>query len=146
MILVAQTLSGSLEQRVMLRHTKRYVIGSIIPYLLMVNAPSGNFVFKVLKDSLEIFSHTFPSANNKTSLGITDNFAHVYFPIVPDDLQLEQGEYVFRLESDYSPTFTSFLAWIQQHEDIQNEIDYTPSGDQENPLTVRLKILRKGII
>ena len=146
MILVAQTLSGSLEQRVMLRHTKRYVIGSIIPYFLMVNAPSGNFVFKVLKDSLEIFSHTFPSANNKTSLGITDNFAHVYFPIVPDDLQLEQGEYVFRLESDYSPTFTSFLAWIQQHEDIQNEIDYTPSGDQENPLTVRLKILRKGII
>ena len=73
-----------------------------------------------------------------------DGFAHVFFPIVPNQpLHLDRGTYSVELSAaGYTATESSFIGWIQQHEDLNNLLDYVPSGDDQNPLALRIKIIR----
>lgn len=144
MKLLAQSLYTELNQVVRFSLEGTYIVGSIAPYIAMVNNPSGTFTFSILKNSEVIYSSNFTSADIKTKLNTTNNHAHIYYPFTPN-IKIKKGLYTFRLSaSSYSPTSTSFLGWIQQHENIQVPMDYTPSGDWDNSLTFRIKLLKEG--
>jgi len=110
----------------------------------MHNAPAGTFTLAIKRGSETAFSASFTSADIKTSLATANNFAHVFFPIVPSQpFHLDRGTYSVELSATgYTATDASFLGWIQQHEDLNNILDYVPSGDDQNPLALRLKRIR----
>jgi hypothetical protein len=137
---LTQNLSYSLEQRVQL--------GAIIPYLYMHNAPSGDFFFEIAKNNGEFnYIKQFNSNDIKTALNTTDNFAHVFFPIVPETpIFLEKGDYSLWLWAEnYVYNRNSFIGWIRQHENLNNSLSNTPSNDAENPLAFRLKVFKGGL-
>ena len=141
-----QTIVASIEQEFKL-DPNRYHIGSLAPYLYMHNAPAGVFTFTLLKGLDILFSKTFTSADIKSSLSTVNNYAHVFYPIIPDHpVQLSGGTYTARIStSGYSPTNSSFMAWIQQFEDLNNPYDYVLEDDNRLPLALRFKVLTEGI-
>lgn len=149
--LLIETLDAvdPLVQQFRLSLDTRYVIGAFIPYLYMHNAPNGIFTFSLLNaDDVTVFSQSFTSADIKASLNTLNDYAHVFFPVVPSTpMILEKGLYTAKLQASggYDQMANGFLAWIKQHEDLNNELDYTPSIDLQNPLALRLKILKQGI-
>jgi hypothetical protein len=148
--LLIETLDSvdPLTQQFRLSLDTRYVIGAFIPYLYMHNAPNGIFTFEILKSGITVFQKSFTSADIKASLNTTDDYAHVFYPVVPaTPMILEKGEFTAKLQASggYDHMANGFLAWIKQHEDLNNELDYTPSIDLQNPLALRLKILKQGI-
>lgn len=149
-LLIETIESGGLEQEYRLALETRYNIGSIIPYLYMHNAPAGVFTLEVLVNAVSVFSQTFTSASIKASLPTVNDYARIFYPVVPiNPLQLERGLFSVKISGDAaylaSYSSSSFLAWIKQHEDLSNDLDYTPSTDLENPLALRLKVLNQGI-
>lgn len=146
-LLVEELGSVDLEQEIRLERSDRYHIGALSPYIYMHNSPSGTFTITLKRGIETIFSKSFTSAEIKTALGTTNNYAHVFYPIIPDNpIQLESGLYTVVLSSSgYSKTISSFLGWIRQHEDLNNTLDYVPDSDFQNPFAIRLKILDRGI-
>lgn len=146
--LVVNPIGASLEQEFTYNLNDRCHIGAFYPYIVMIGSPLGTFTCELTKGGVEIFSKTFTSALIKLSLSTTDNYAHAFYPIIPDaPIQIEKGTYKLKIStSGYTETATSYLGWAQQFEDIQNEMSYTPSGDNQNSLAFRLKIYREGIL
>jgi len=145
--LVSQTLETELVQEIRFNLSTRLHLGAMIPYLFMFNSPDGVFTFNLLKGVQTIFSKSFTCADIRASLSTMDDYAHVFYPIIPDDLiQIENGLYTFKLTaSGYTNTQASFLGWIQQHENIQNEMDYIPKNDEANSFAIRFKEYKEGI-
>jgi hypothetical protein len=142
--LVLQKLETSLDQVVRFSEGRRYNIASIMPYLLMVNAPTGTFTFSIVKGSRTIVSKTFNSNLIKTSLDTSNNFAHVFYPIVfSNPLFLEEGDYIFRLSTDTTPTELSYMGWIQAYENKQNESIIPPDSDLRNSFSFRIKFFNR---
>lgn len=137
-------LVTELEQSFRLSLNERYSIGAVIPYLYMHNAPAGTFTFSLLSGATVLTSKSFTSADIKASLETPDNYALVFYHVIfSDPVQLDAGTYTARLSaSGYSKTPSSFLAWCQQHEDLNNQLDYVPANDLANPLAMRLKTYR----
>ena len=142
--LVCQTLVSTLTQEIRFSQDVRYCIGSIAPYLYMHNSPAGAFTLSIKSGATTVFSQSFSSNDIKASLNTTDNYAHVFYPVVPSSpLHLERGTYSVELSaSGYASSNSSFLAWVQQHEDLNNLLDYTPVSDEQNPLALRIKRIR----
>ena len=142
--LVCQKLISSLNQEIRLANDVRYNIGSISPYLLMFGAPVGTFTLKISENSLPLCSKSFTSADIKTSLNTLHNYAHVFYPVIFDNPAfLERGTYDVTLSaSGYTPSSSSFIGWIQQHEDLNNILDYESFTADKNPLALRLKVYR----
>ena len=147
MIVLVNKLTTILEQEVDYTLNKRAHIGAIYPYIVMVGAPTGDFTFGLIKGVTTLFSKTFDCDDIKLSLTTTDNNAHAFYPIIPTNpTQIEKGSYKLRLSaSGYTATSTSYLGWAQQFEDIQNEMSYTPSGDEQNSLAFRVKVYKEGV-
>lgn len=145
--LIANPIGASLEQAITYSSTSRAHIGAFYPYLIMIDAPAGTFTFSLLKGAETLFSKSFTSADIKLSLLTSNNFAHAFYPVIPNNpIQLESGNYILRITSSgYVETSTSYLAWGQQFEDIQNDMAYTPTSDQQNSLAFRIKIYKEGI-
>jgi len=145
--LVAQTLFNELIQEVRYNLQERKHIGCISPYLYLHNAV-GTFTFEVIKDSVTIFSKSFTPDDVKASLGTTFDYMHVFYPIIPGEpLKLEKGLYSFRLSATgYTANSVSFIAWLQQFEDIQNEMDYIPLTSDQNSLAFRIKEYKEGVL
>jgi len=145
--LLAQTLTTQLVQQVRFDLEKRRHIGCISPYLYLHNAV-GTFTFEIIKDGQVLSSKSFTPADVKASLSTESNYMHVFFPIIPDaPVKLEKGIYSLRLSaSGYAPTASSFIAWLQQFEDVQNEMDYIPLSDDENSLAFRIKEYKEGVL
>ena len=145
--LVANPIGASLEQEFTYNLNDRCHIGAFYPYVVMIGSPAGTFTCELIKSATTIFSKTFTSTSIKLSLGTSNNYAHAFYPIIPDEpIQIEKGTYKLKIStSGYTQTNSSYIAWAQQFEDIQNEMSYTPSGDGENSLAFRLKIYKEGI-
>lgn len=145
--LIVETLKTELSQEIRLENQERYTIGAIIPYLYLHNSPAGTFTLEILSGVTSVFSQSFTSADIKTAIGTSDNYAHVFYPIVPQNpVQLDAGVYTIKLTAaGYSVSGSSFLGWIRQHENLNNILDYEPVSDSENPLAVRLKVFKRGI-
>ena len=144
--LLIETLQTELSQDIRLSGKERYSIGAIIPYIYMHNSPPGLFTLSLLSASTTVFSQSFTSEDIKLSIPTVNNYAHVFYPVVPTNpIQLDSGTYTVKITSSaYSPTSVSFLALIRQHEDLNNKLDYIPASDDENPLAIRLKIYKRG--
>jgi len=145
--LVVNPIGASLEQEFTYNLNERCHIGAFYPYIVMIGAPSGTFTFELIKGVTTIFSKTFTSTAIKLSLGTSEDYAHAFYPIIPDlPIQVEKGTYKLKIStSGYTETNSTYLAWAQQFEDIQNQMSYTPSGILENSLAFRLKIYKEGI-
>jgi uncharacterized protein YfaQ (DUF2300 family) len=144
--LVIETLVTELSQDIRLSGKERYSIGAIIPYIYMHNAPSGTFTLSLINQAVTVFSQSFTSSDIKASIQTVNNYAHVFYPVIPTNpIQLDSGIYTVRITaSGYAPTSVSFLALIRQHEDLNNKLDYVPLTDDENPLAIRLKVYKRG--
>lgn len=114
----------------------------------MVGSPSGTFTIQIEGINGTILSKSFTSSDIKTSLDTTNNNAHVFYPVINDNpCQIERGTYTITLSSSgYTQTSSSYIGWIQQFEDIQNVLSYTPSGIGSRPLAVRIKDYKEGIL
>ena len=145
--LVVNAIGVSLEQEFTYNLNDRCHIGAFYPYIVMIGAPAGTFTCELIKGATTLFSKTFTSSLIKLSLPTTNNYAHAFYPIIPDSpVQIEKGTYKLKIStSGYTQTGSSYLGWAQQFEDIQNEMSYTPSADSENSLAFRLKIYKEGI-
>lgn len=145
--LVCQTLYTELTQDVIFSSNERLHVGCLSPYLLMMNAPAGTFTLEFIGPNGSVFTKSFNSSDIKASIPTTDNYAHVFYPVIPDNLvQIESGSFTIKLTSSgYTPTNTSFIGWVQQHENIQNEMSYVPGNDAGNSLSVRFKSYKEGI-
>jgi hypothetical protein len=142
--LVVQKLDNELIQDFRLKLDERYNVGGIYPYIYMHNAPAGTFTIQIIKGVTVLASKSFDCDDIKSALDTTDNYAHSFHPVLFDSpTQLGRGLYSLRLSSSgYSPTESSFIGWTQQHEDLNNILDYTPGSDAQNPLAFKLKIWR----
>lgn len=139
--LVVNPLETILEQEFTYDLNTRAHVGAFYPYILLFNSPAGVFTLSLIKGATVIYSKAFTSADIKAALNTADNYAHVFYPAIPDNAtQMERGTYKLRLSgTGYSATNDSYLGWCQQFEDVQNEMSYTPSSDEENSLAFRLK-------
>lgn len=145
MKIVVQDLGTELSQAISFNLNDRAILEGIYPFLIMIGNPSGTFYFTILKDSTQIFQQSFTSADLKNSLQTTNNNLYVYYPIFPN-IKIKNGSYTLKLTaSGYTKTSSSFIGWGQQHENIQNKMNYTPTKYSENSLTYRLKIRKEGI-
>lgn len=145
--LVVNPIGASLEQEFTYNLNDRCHIGAFYPYIVMIGAPAGTFTCELIKGVTTIFSKTFTSVSIKSSLSTTNNYAHVFYPIIPDSpVQIEKGAYKLKIStSGYIETNSSYIAWAQQFEDVQNEMPYTPIGIAENSLAFRIKTYKEGI-
>ena len=98
--LVVQDLENELSQDVRFNLNTRCQIGAIIPYIYMHNAPAGTFNFEVYSyDQGEvILSKDFTCDDIKMALNTIRNYAHVFYPIIPENpFQIEKGLFRFKL-------------------------------------------------
>lgn len=146
MKIVTQNLKVELSQEITLNGTRREIIGSIAPLLVLVGAPLGTFTFSIMSGATTLFSESFTSADLKAALTTTDDNLYIFYPFEPN-IRLKGDVYLLKLTAGgYNPTPTSFIGWGQEHENIQNEMDYTPSGISQNSLSYRIKIFKEGIL
>jgi len=150
--LVVDQLVDDLEQEIRFDRDKRVIIGGVYPYLLMHGSPSGNFTFELKDGSTVLLSRSFTSADIKTELNTTHNYAHIFLPVLPSaPLILKRGTYTLKLSaSGYTEAFSSFIGWIKQHENLNIPIGYElESGEDmiefELPYSFRIKSLQEGI-
>jgi hypothetical protein len=147
-LLVETLVTGAtMSQEIRFDRVDRYNIASIAPYLYISNFPGGTFTLTLSNLSGDLFSKSFTSDDIRTSLNTVNNFAHVFYPVIPQNLLiLESGTYTLKLTSDsYYNTSSSYIGWIRQHEDLNNILDYEALSDDKNPLATRIKTLDKGI-
>ena len=139
-------LVTELTQDLNLNGNERVHVAGFFPYLLVFNSPSGTFTFSVIRNTEILYSKSFTSTDIKTSLSTTDNYAHVFYPIIPDNpMQLERGLYTFKISaSGYTASDSSYLGWIQQFENLQTDLDYTATNSTFNPLAIRIKAYKRG--
>lgn len=145
--ILCKVIIDELTQEIRYKLNSRASIGAFYPYLLISKAPAGTFTFTLLKGEVEIFSKSFTSADIRESVNPHEDNVRVFFPIIPDNpVQLEKGLYTAKISAvDYFVKGREFLAWIQQHEDIQTEIDYIYESQSELPLSMRIKTYKRGI-
>lgn len=145
--LLVEPLKTELEQEFSFKLEGRCLLAAVAPYLFMQNSPAGTFTFTVFKEDEEIFSKDFTSAQIKSALNTVNDHARVYYPMVPTNpVFFTKGTYRAVLSSSgYSFDFNSYLGWVREHEDLRDEMDYSPSADNHNPLSMRRKIYRQGI-
>lgn len=146
--IVANELISTLEQEFTYNLNDRVHVGGFYPYVLMYNSPLGTFKIEVLRGADVVYEEEFTSSDIKTIIGTTDNYAITFYPIIPPSpIQIEKGNYTIKLSSTgYTYSSTSYLAWIQQHENVQNTMAYTPVYDSENSLAFRIKELKEGVL
>lgn len=147
--LVVQPLVTELNQDIEITTSDRLHVGAFIINLYLHNSPAGTFTFSILNSDADvIFTKDFTSQDLKDSLSTTDDYLHTNYPIIPDDpVQLESGDFTLNLSSaGYTYTATSFIGWIQDFENLTNDLGYTASSDEENPLTFKLKIYKEGML
>jgi len=139
--LVKTDLETTLETDIRFSHQGRIHLAAIYPYLLKFGNPDGTFTLTLISSGDTVFSVDF-SASDISS----EDYAHSFFPIIPENpVQLLAGLYTIELSSSgYTHSESDYIAWIQQHEDLQCRPEYETENDSMNPLTVRIKMYKEG--
>ena len=138
--LVVEDMYTILEQDFTVNHNRRYLIEGIKIYLMMYNSPAGTFTLSVKQSAATIASKSFTSADIKTDLSTSNNYAHLWKALAfANPLMLSRGDYTLELShSGYTHSDTSYLGWVKPHENIFNETDGFNSNIALNPLGFRL--------
>lgn len=146
--LLVEELYSELNQDIAFNLDSRCHIGAIIPYIYIHNAPVGTFKLQMMKGSTLVFENIFTCDEIKASLNTSDNYAHVFYPVIPlTPTQIEKGTYTIKLSSTgYTFTSASYLGWCRQYENVQAILDFEPENDGQNPMAMRIKIYKEGIV
>jgi hypothetical protein len=119
--LVCDELQTTLTQTVNLVYDRVYHIAGLKIKLLMYNNPTGTFTLSLKSGSDVLASAAFTSADIKTDLSTTDNYAHLY-KALNFSLPLKKGSYDLVLSSSgYTFSTSSFLGWCKSYENVFNE-------------------------
>jgi hypothetical protein len=119
--LVCDELVTTLTQTVNLSYDRVYHIAGLKIKLLMYNAPSGTFTLSIKSGATTLASTDFTSADIKTDLSTSDNYAHIY-KALSFSLPLKKGAYDLVLSSSgYTYSATNFIGWCKSFENVFNE-------------------------
>lgn len=147
--LLVGTLQDELIQEIKYNLQERIHVGAFIPYLYIHNASADFFTFELSNEDGILFQKNFTTNEMKLSISATDNYFHIYYPIIPTNpVQLEKGNYTAKITAgpNYIQNGSSFLGWVKQHENIQNEMDYIPFDDNSNSYNIRYKCYKEGVL
>ena len=138
--LVLDELITTISQTMTVDHEKRIQIAGIRPYIYMHNAPAGTFTLSIKDGATTLASKDFTSAEIKSDLSTTDNYAHLWKRLVFDNpIQLTKKEYEIELSaSGYSFSESGYIGWVREHENQFNRTSGTPISDLENPFSFQL--------
>ncbi len=144
--LVIERLKTTLSQSFTYTDNKRHTIKAIVPRLVMFNAPAGTFTFSIKSGVTTLASKTFTSAEIKSDLSTSDNYAWLWKVIdFSGIVQLESGTYSLEISSSgYTFTESSYLGWIRDHDDPFNTGDGNNSFFSENPFGFRIYELKRA--
>lgn len=142
-LLVQELRTGEvLEQQFRISDYQRTTVAAISPYLYFHNAPAGTFTVELV--GLRAWSFDFAEVQAATAV---EGYSHVFFPLVPiTPLHLDVGTYTLRLSASGYALGASWMGWVQQHENLDNLLDYVPTNDGQNPLAIRIKEMRRRTI
>jgi hypothetical protein len=144
--LVVNTIFENMEAERVYSGNGRVPLCSIIPMLYFHGVSTGSIRLIVSFDGEEIGMKELLISDIRDQLSGTGNYFYCYVPFVFDQpILVRNGEYKFKIEVPSFPN-EQFIGWISQHEDIQTEINYNVIGDINNPLTIRFKQYREGIL
>ncbi len=143
-VLLVETLQTSLSQEIDYTGESRVEIAAFYPYVYFHNVTGAVFTFEIKQGATVVFEQDFTSEEIRAASG---DYAHVFFPIIPDfPVQLEEGSYTFSIKAKSGYTAgATFIGWIKQYQDIQNEMSYTPSSSASNTYALRFKKYIEGI-
>lgn len=121
--LVVEELKSTLTQNITVNLNRRYQIEAIRPYIYMHNSPSGTFTLSLKEGAATLASVDFTSAEIKTNLSTSDNYAYLWKTLqFSDPVFVSKGSYSLVLSSSgYSFSESSYLGWIKEHENIFND-------------------------
>ena len=133
MYLVVEELRTSIDQD----FTPKRVTNAVAfrPNLYIAGSPSGSLKITVLDGSTEIASVTQTIADIRANLG-NPNYVHgVIRFTLSEIIRLSRDTYTLRLEGTggYSYSNSDYVGWVQNHENLINEPDTTPTSDLLNP-------------
>lgn len=133
--LVCDELVTTLEQSITLTQYRVYHIEALKIRIVMYNAPSGTFTLSVKSGVTTLASKDFTSAEIKSNLSTTDDYAYIDKLIQFDNaLALKSGVYTLELSSSgYSYTSESFIGWVKSYENIFNDQSDNTESHIENP-------------
>lgn len=134
--LVVNELITTLTQSVTFNHYRIHQVAGIKIKLLMFNAPAGTFTLSLKSGVTTLASSSFTSADIKTDLSTSDNYAWLY-KALNIEIPLSPGAYDLELSaSGYTPISSSFLGWVRSRENIFIEQSGTPDDFTQNPFDV----------
>lgn len=141
--LLCDSLITYLDHEIRFTSSQRIHIAGIYPYLLKCGHPVGTFTVSLIKDSITLFSNSFSESDISTY-----DYIHTFHPVIPSNpIQVEPGVYTIRLSSTgYTYNDINFISWIQQFENVQNEMEYVHTSTSQNPLALRIKTYKSGIV
>jgi len=137
--LVLEPLVTTLEQGFNLKLSRRYQVGCLKIYLYMHNAPTGTFIVNLKRGASLVVSKSFTSADIKTAMNTTDNYAHVFYPIIfSGNIMLEKGSYDIELTSTgYTYNDNAYLGWCKEY-DVYNQFESEPINPYDFPYGFRI--------
>ena len=138
--LAVDELTTTLSQDFTINLNRRYSIEGIRPYIYMHNAPAGTFTLSVKDGVTTLASQTFDSAEIKSDLSTSDNYAHLWKRLVFDNpFQISKGTYTLELSSSgYTFSESNYLGWIREFENIFNETDGDNDSYDNNPFSFQI--------
>ena len=131
--LVVEDLVTTLEQNQEIE--RRLNIERVRLYLLKHDITTGQLTLSVKRNGVEIGSSTIDIADISAA-----TYFHGYVSFVFDNpLVVNRGDVVFELSSSgYTYSSGSYIAWVQEYENITNKIDVEPETDFQYPLTCQI--------
>ena len=138
--LVLDELITTLSQDFTINLNRRYSIEGIRPYIYMHNAPAGTFTLSLKEGVTTLVSQTFDSAEIKSDLSTSDNFAHIWKRLVfSTPFQLSKGTYTLELSSSgYTFAESAYIGWIREYENVFNETSGTIDTLFDNPFSFQI--------
>ena len=134
--IVVDELDTTLSQTITLDYDRIYHVAGIKIKLLMYNSPAGTFTLSLNKDATTLASASFTSADIKSDLSTTDDYAYLY-KALNFSLPLKKGSYQLVLSSSgYTYSASSFIGWIKSHENVFIEPTTSLDNFIDNPLDV----------
>lgn len=139
---MVEELHTQISQEFTVENNKRYKLEAIIPHLYVHDTPAGTFTLTLYKDVTSIFSKSFTVSDIRTSLSTSDDFIHVFYPIIPaSDVYIEAGDYQLLLtKSGYTYSDSNYLGWCRNFETQDYIDDQQLFKDQTNALETRFKV------
>jgi len=141
---VVEELKTTLTQSFTFNNDIFYAIEAVRPFIFFFNTPAGTFTLTIKQGAETMATGTFTSAAIQTALGTSDNYFYAWIKILTTTTagglpNLKKGAYDFILSSSgYTHSASSFIGWIQEHENLHNSLLYTSAGIRENPFAVQI--------